>query len=42
MVRLHLEFLHRLWSEPRKQLKRIGQILRYTPAILREARGNKL
>lgn len=41
MVRLHLEFLHRLWSEPRKQLKRIGQILRYTPAILREARGSQ-
>lgn len=39
MVRAHLEFLHRLWTEPRKQIKRIWQILRWTPAILREERG---
>ena len=39
MVRAHLEFLHRLWTEPRKQIKRIWPILRWTPAILREERG---
>ncbi len=39
MVKMHLEFLYRLFSEPRKQLRRVGQILRYTPAILREERG---
>ena len=38
MVRMHLEFVYRLFSEPRKQLRRVWQILRYTPAILREER----
>ena len=39
MVRTHLEFLYRIFSEPRKQLRRVGQILRWTPAILREERS---
>ena len=38
MVKCHLEFLYRLFSEPRKQCKRVGQILRYTPGILRQER----
>ena len=38
MVKTHLEFLYRIFSEPRKQLRRVGQILRWTPAILREER----
>ena len=38
MVRMHLEFLHRIFSEPRKQLRRVWQILRHTPSILREER----
>ena len=41
MVKMHLEFLYRLFSEPRKQLRRVGQILRYTPAILREERNQR-
>ena len=39
MVKTHLEFLYRIFSEPRKQLRRVWQILRWTPAILREERG---
>lgn len=35
MVRLHLEFLHRIFKEPRKQLRRVWSIIRWTPAILR-------
>ena len=38
MVRMHLEFIYRIFSEPRKQLRRVWQILRWTPAILREER----
>ena len=41
MVKMHLEFLYRLFSEPRKQLRRVGQILRYTPAIFREERNQR-
>ena len=41
MVKCHLEFLYRIFSEPRKQLQRVGQILRYTPAILREERNQR-
>ena len=32
------EDVYRLFSEPRKQLRRVWNILRYTPAILREER----
>ena len=39
MVRCHLEFVYRIFSEPRKQLRRVWQILRWTPAILREERA---
>ena len=39
MVKMHLEFVYRLFSEPRKQLRRVWQILRWTPAILREERA---
>lgn len=38
MVKCHLEFLYRLFCEPRKQLRRVWQILRYTPGILRQER----
>ena len=38
MVRMHLEFIYRIFSEPRKQLRRVWQILRWTPSILREER----
>ena len=38
MVQCHLEFLYRLFREPRKQFRRVWQILRWTPAILREER----
>ena len=38
MVRMHLEFIYRIFSEPRKQLRRVWQILRWTPEILREER----
>lgn len=38
MVKMHLEFIYRIFSEPRKQLRRVGDILRYTPAIIREER----
>ena len=38
MVKCHLEFLYRIFSEPRKQLRRVWQILRYTPGILRQER----
>ena len=38
MVKMHLEFIYRIFSEPRKQLRRVWQILRWTPAILREER----
>ena len=41
MVRCHLEFVYRLFSEPRKQLRRVWDILRYTPAILREERQSR-
>lgn len=36
LVRLHLEFLYRLLSEPRKQLRRCGNILLTLPAAYRE------
>lgn len=36
MVRCHMEFIYRIFSEPSKQLKRVWGILRYTPAIIRE------
>lgn len=39
MVRCHLEFVYRIFTEPRKQLRRVWQILRWTPAILREERA---
>ncbi|MBR1575191.1 MAG: WecB/TagA/CpsF family glycosyltransferase [Bacteroidales bacterium] len=42
MVRGHLEFLYRIFTEPRKQLRRVWQILRWTPAILREERGRQM
>ena len=41
MIRCHLEFVYRIFSEPRKQLRRVWQILRYTPAILGEERGRR-
>ena len=41
MVKCHLEFLYRIFSEPRKQLRRVWQILRWTPAILREEKRGK-
>lgn len=41
MVRMHLEFIYRIFSEPRKQLRRVWNILRYTPAILREERRKR-
>lgn len=34
MVRNHLEFIHRIFSEPRKQLKRCGWILLTLPELL--------
>lgn len=34
MVRNHLEFIHRIFSEPRKQLKRCGWILLTLPGLL--------
>lgn len=40
MVRMHLEFLYRIFREPRKQLRRVRDILWFTPAILREERKN--
>lgn len=36
MVRLHLEFLYRIFSQPRKQLQRVGRILRTLPAVISE------
>ena len=38
MVRWHLEFLYRIFREPRKQLRRVWSIVRFTPGILREER----
>ena len=38
MVRLHLEFLYRIFREPRKQLRRVRDIIWFTPAILRKER----
>lgn len=40
MVRMHLEFLYRIFREPRKQMRRVRDILWFTPAILREERKN--
>ena len=34
MVRHHLEFLHRIFSEPKKQTKRCAWILRTLPGLL--------
>ena len=36
MVKMHLEFVHRLLSEPKKQLKRCGWIVYTLPKILYE------
>lgn len=38
MVRMHLEFVYRIFREPRKQWRRVRNILCFTPAILREER----
>lgn len=36
MIRRHLEFVHRIIQEPRKQMKRCSRIMRSLPAILRK------
>lgn len=41
LVRLHLEFLYRLFTEPHKQLRRCGNILLTLPAIYRDECRNK-
>jgi len=41
MVKYHLEFVYRLFSEPKKQIPRVWQIVRHTPAILSEEKPRK-
>lgn len=41
MIRSHLEFVYRLFSEPRKQYQRCSMIIRTLPAILREEISRK-
>lgn len=36
MIRHHLEFIHRITQDPRKQFKRCSRILRTLPSILRQ------
>ena len=43
MVKMHLEFVYRIFSEPKKQLKRCGWIVYTLPGLLyREWRKNKI
>lgn len=43
MVKMHLEFAYRIFSEPKKQLKRCGWIVYTLPGLLyREWRKKKL
>ena len=38
MVKIHLEFVHRIFSEPKKQIRRCWTIANTLPAIIHEER----